>query len=157
MRTDILCLAESLLSSFKERGLRLGVAESCTGGLLGGALTAIDGSSFVFEGGFLVYSNESKVRLLGVDEALLATEGAVSSLVAESMAGGILRGLPSCDVGLSITGVAGAGSEGKASGLVYIGLAFGGGVDSYCYNFVGGRDDIRYASVLEALRLLNKV
>ncbi len=151
MRNDLVIAAEAMLASLRRRGLRLGVAESCTGGLLGAAITAVDGSSSVFEGGFLVYSNAAKVRLLGVDEALIGSYGAVSSQVAEAMAVGVLHYLPSCDLALSITGVAGAASQAKPSGLVYVGFATRARIGSRCYNFAGGRDEIRGLSVLAAL------
>lgn len=151
MRTDIVITAKALLDSLSQRGLRLGVAESCTGGLLGAALTANDGASSVFAGGFLVYSNEAKMTLLGVQKSLLQSYGAVSSQIAEAMAVGVLHYLPECDLALSITGVAGQSSESKPKGLVYIGFADKSTIKSQCYNFAGERNEIRHLSVLAAI------
>jgi len=103
------------------RGLTVAVAESCTGGLLGAALTAVPGSSRYFRGGVVAYADAAKRHLLAVEADLLARAGAVSPEVAEAMASGV-RDLLVADLGLAITGVAGPGAEGTAKpvGLIYV-------------------------------------
>ena len=110
----------------RERGLTLGTAESCTGGLIAKLLTDLPGSSDVFRGGVVSYTNAVKHNVLGVPQELLDTYGAVSPQVAEAMARGAKRAL-GCDLALSSTGVAGPGSDdrGNPIGLVYLGLAWG--------------------------------
>jgi nicotinamide-nucleotide amidase len=116
--------ARALIELCKERGLMIGTAESCTGGLLSAYLTAVPGSSSVFERGFITYSNGAKIEMLGVDADLLAAYGAVSEPVARAMAEGVLARAP-VDLAVSITGVAGpgGGSADKPVGLVFIGSA----------------------------------
>ena len=108
----------------RRRGLRLGFAESCTGGLLGAALTAVPGSSVYVLGGVVAYANEVKINQLGVPAEVIAAEGAVSEEVAACMALGARR-LLGAEVGLGITGVAGPGAEegGKPAGLAFVGLS----------------------------------
>jgi PncC family amidohydrolase len=108
----------------RRRGMRIAVAESCTGGLLGAALTAVPGSSDYVLGGVIAYANSVKTELLGVPEELLRTYGAVSEQCAAAMAEGV-RPLTGAEVGVSITGVAGPGSEGssKPPGLIYVAAA----------------------------------
>ncbi len=105
-------------------GYTLAVAESCTGGLIAQRLTEVPGASKYFMEGVVTYSNEAKIRALGVDQKLLRKHGAVSAEVAEAMASGI-RKRAGTDLGLSVTGVAGpgGGTEEKPVGLVYIALA----------------------------------
>jgi nicotinamide-nucleotide amidase len=121
-------LAGVVLELLKGRGAKVGVVESCTGGLLGALVTDVPGSSEAFVGGFVTYSNELKERLVGVPGEVLQRFGAVSRETAEAMAtGGLMR--LGADYCLSITGVAGpdGGSESKPVGTVWIGLACGGG------------------------------
>src|SRR5579863_10776814 len=110
--------AVSLGRALAEAGLTVAVAESCTGGLLGAALTAVPGSSRYLRGGVIAYANEVKTALLGVPEPLIAQAGAVSAEVAEAMAAGV-RAATGADIGLGITGVAGPGPDGpgKPAGL----------------------------------------
>ena len=136
--------------------MRIATAESCTGGMVAGALTEIPGSSAVFERGFITYSNDAKVELLGVLPDLLAQEGAVSGEVAEAMATGALE-YSLADLAISVTGIAGpdGGTEIKPVGLVYIGLATKAGALFHCKcHFRGSRDEVREQTVHEALRLL---
>jgi len=114
--------ARGLIELCKERALMIGTAESCTGGLLSACLTAVPGSSSVFERGFITYANDAKIEMLGVDADLLAADGAVSETVARAMAEGVLARAP-VDLAVSITGVAGpgGGSADKPVGLVFIG------------------------------------
>jgi len=104
-----------------ELGLTVAVAESCTGGLLGAALTAVPGASRYVRGGIIAYADALKVELLGVDPETLAQLGAVSPEVAAAMAAGV-AGRLGADLGLAITGVAGPGAEGssKPVGLIYV-------------------------------------
>jgi nicotinamide-nucleotide amidase len=154
---DVLDLAAEVLELARGRGARIGTAESCTGGLAAGALTAIAGSSDVVEGGFVTYSNAAKTRLLGVDPELLAAHGAVSEPVARAMAEGALRSLPA-DFAVAITGVAGpgGGTAEKPVGLVHFAAAGGGEPTNHVEVRMGdiGRDEIRIASVIAALDLL---
>lgn len=105
------------------RDLRFACAESCTGGLLARQMTAAAGASDLFWGGAVVYANEAKERLLGVEPALIQAEGAVSGAVAEALVRGLLR-LSGCELGVSITGVAGpgGGTPEKPVGTVWFGL-----------------------------------
>lgn len=132
------------------------VAESCTGGLLSGALTSIPGASAVYPGGFITYSNEAKICVLGVSESTIASHGAVSSLCAAEMARGASR-IMQTDFALSVTGIAGpgGGSSEKPVGLVWIALAAGKRTVSRKLFFPGRpRSIVRLLSVRAALKLL---
>lgn len=124
MRDEIPILARRVLDACFARKLKIATAESCTGGLIAGALTDIAGSSNVFERGFVTYSNEAKHDLLDVPSRLLADHGAVSAEVAEAMALGALAH-SRAQLALSVTGIAGpgGGSADKPVGLVHFGLA----------------------------------
>ncbi len=137
-------LAELVLVELRRRGLRIAVAESCTGGLLGGRLTAVPGSSSQFVGGVIAYADETKERLLGVPSALLRAEGAVSGPVAREMAIGAARSL-GAEVAVSITGIAGpdGGSAEKPVGTVWMGFQLPAGADAILRNLVGTREEIR--------------
>ena len=159
----ILELASLVIEHAKAKGVMLGCVESCTGGLLGAILTSIPGSSDAFAGGLITYSNETKVRLVGVDREALEKHGAVSSPVAAHMAmGGMsVLGVDRC---VSITGVAGpgGGTEDKPVGTVWFGLATKGSHEVKCSlgdfkgeDFGGGRHGIRMQSVELALRMLD--
>jgi len=148
-------LAALVLDEARSLGLRLGVAESCTGGLLGTRLTEIPGSSDVFAGGVIAYDNALKIDLLGVPEAVLAENGAVSEAVARAMAEGAVRrfGLGGA---LSITGVAGpgGGSPEKPVGTVWLGCALGDTVETRRILFPGNRQEVRARAAQAALLLL---
>jgi nicotinamide-nucleotide amidase len=120
----LLVQAETLLQSLRRRRLKLATAESCTGGLIAGLLTEIAGSSDVVERGFVVYSNEAKMALLGVPESVIAAHGAVSEVTARAMAEGALQN-SLADIAISVTGIAGpgGGSPGKPVGLVHLACA----------------------------------
>jgi nicotinamide-nucleotide amidase len=154
---DILQLAEEVLDEAKAKGLKIATAESCTGGLVAGALTAIAGSSDVVDCGFVTYSNEAKSQMVGVDPALIAAHGAVSSQVAMAMAGGALKH-SRADVSVAITGVAGpgGGSAEKPVGLVWFGSTRKGVAPTTVEARYGdiGREAVREESVRQALRLL---
>ena len=136
-------------------GRTLATAESCTGGGIGAALTAVSGSSAVFKGGIISYTNEVKNKLLGVAESTLLEYGAVSAQVAEEMAIGAKRVLRS-DVAVSVTGLAGPGGDdfGNPVGTVYIGYADDTTVFSKKFHFAGDRDAVRDVAVNTALKIV---
>jgi len=147
--------ARALLAALEARGQTLATAESCTGGLIAAALTAIAGSSSVVMAGYVTYSNAAKVRMVGVAESSLAAHGAVSEAVAREMAEGALA-RAEVDIALSCTGIAGPGgaTPGKPVGLVFIGCARRGAptvVERHV--FPGDRAAVRAATVAAALRL----
>jgi PncC family amidohydrolase len=141
--------------ALRARGWTVAVAESCTGGLLGAALTAVAGSSRYVRGGVIAYDNTVKTQLLGVDAGLLDSHGAVSEEVATAMAHGARRRLEA-DVGVGITGVAGPGTEegGKPAGLVYITVVSPTGERVVRLADDLGREGNRAVAVAAALRLL---
>jgi len=151
-----LVLAERVLERCRLSGLKLATAESCTGGLLAGCLTAVAGSSDVVDRGYVTYSNRAKTELLGVPEALTIEFGAVSPEVALAMAEGALDH-SGCDIAVSLTGVAGpgGGTGEKPVGLVYMASARGGRESLHeKHVFDGDRDAVRLQAVDAALRLL---
>jgi PncC family amidohydrolase len=141
--------------ALRTAGLTVAVAESCTGGLLGAALTAVPGSSAYVLGGVIAYADAVKVSLLGVPVTLLATDGAVSEAVAQAMASGVRAAL-GAGVGLAVTGVAGPGAEddGKPAGLVWVACS-GPGAAMRSVRLDGdlGREANRAGAVRAALRL----
>ena len=151
----LLAEAAALLALYRARGLRIVTAESCTGGLVAAALTAIPGSSDVLERGFVTYSTEAKAEMLGVDPALIATVGAVSAEVARAMVEGALARSPA-EVALGVTGIAGPGgaTAAKPVGLVFLGAMRRGAVPVVERRvFPGDRASVRAASVAAAFRL----
>ena len=149
-----------ILDTLAGQGRTLAVAESCTGGGLGAALTAIPGSSAVFVGGVIAYANSVKVGLLGVSVSVLETMGAVSSETAAAMATGVRRAT-GADWGVSTTGIAGpaGGDPSRPVGTVWICVS-GPAVDSTrCerHLFTGDRESIRSSSVRAALELLSRM
>ena len=147
--------AERLVAKLKERGLTCATAESCTGGSVGGAITAVPGSSAVFLGGVISYANEVKRDVLGVPQEILDAHGAVSPECAERMAAGA-RNLLKSDLAVSLTGIAGpdGGSAEKPVGLVWFGLAAKDGVRTEKKIFAGDRAAVRAQAVSHALELL---
>lgn len=151
--------ARRVLDICAERGLMAATAESCTGGLVAAALTAIAGSSSVVDRGFVTYSNEAKAEMLGVPMALIQQHGAVSEPVARAMAEGALAH-SRAQVSVSITGIAGpgGGSADKPVGLVHFAAARQGGITRACHHvFTGDRDSVRAQAVLTALNLLAEI
>lgn len=138
-------------------GWTVALAESCTGGLIAKRLTDVPGSSAYFAGGVVAYSNDAKVRLLGVSETTLAHHGAVSAPVAEEMAVGAAQRF-GATIGLSVTGIAGpgGGSEAKPVGLVFIGCASFGRVQAYRFQFSGDRDRVRTLTSQAALNIVRR-
>lgn len=153
---EILTAAGAALTALRLRGWRVATAESCTGGLIAAALTALPGSSDVVLGGIVAYANGVKTALLCVDAAVIAAHGAVSAEVAGAMADGARRAL-GADVAVAVTGVAGpgGGSAEKPAGLVWFGLATPASTVTEHRVFTGDRAAIRRATVLRALSLLS--
>ena len=150
-------VAAAVLRLAGERGLTLGTAESCTGGLIAGALTAVPGSSAVFKGGVVSYWEEVKTTVLDVDEQVIATQGVVSSACAEQMACGARKVL-GCDIAVSTTGIAGPGGAepGKPVGTVWFGVSTPAGTASLLKTFSGNRATVREMVVSEALEIFLK-
>ena len=153
---ETLALAEAVLALCRARNWHLATAESCTGGLVAAALTAVAGSSGVVERSFVAYSNEAKMELLGVSGDTIAAHGAVSAQTAAAMARGALARAP-VDLAVSIIGVAGpgGGTAQKPVGLVYLGVARkDGGARVERRIFPGDRAAVRDAALVLALELL---
>ncbi len=152
---DATALAAEVLDLARAKGLTVGTAESCTGGLVEAALTAIPGSSDVVMGAVGSYACSVKSALLGVSEQTLAEHGAVSSECASEMACGARTAL-GCDVSVSVTGIAGPGGAvpGKPVGTVWFGVSSGDSVHTECEHFAGDRNQVRLQSVMKALEML---
>ena len=152
--------AFALLELCKAKKLMIATAESCTGGLVVGALTDIAGSSAVVDRGFVTYTNEAKQEMLGVPADTLSQHGAVSRETAEAMANGVLAHAPA-DLAVSITGIAGpgGGSAAKPVGLVHFAAASRSGHRIHRELSYGniGRAEVRRRSVLEALSMLSEL
>ena len=150
-------LHQVVASLLQERGLSLALAESCTGGMLAARLTEVPGSSAFLERGYVSYSNQSKVDLLGVEAALLETWGAVSEEVARAMADGARRAAAS-HLGLGITGIAGptGATPDKPLGLVFIALTGVLGTRLRRLHFPGGRERVRHQACQAALEMLRR-
>lgn len=153
----ILSQSAKLLALARDRDLHIATAESCTGGLIAGALTAIPGSSDVFDRGAVVYANEAKIEMLGVPADLLRQHGAVSAEVARAMAEGALAN-SAADIAVSCTGIAGpgGGSAQKPVGLVYLAVARKTRQtrELECRFGELSRDEIRMRTVAAGLQLL---
>lgn len=149
-------LAEVVLDMCRAKVIRIAVAESCTGGMLGARITAIPGSSDVFIGGVLAYQNTTKVEMLGVEPSDVETHGAVSEAVAVAMARGVRRRL-SADIGISITGIAGpgGGTPEKPVGIVWIALD-GRVSGARGLRLIGDRAEIRQRSAQAALDFVRR-
>jgi nicotinamide-nucleotide amidase len=146
------------LASLRARSLTCVTAESCTGGLIAALLTAVAGSSDVVDRGFVTYSNAAKMQMLGVEEVLLATHGAVSAETAAAMAKGALK-TSAAQIAVSVTGIAGpgGGTMHKPVGLVYLAVASDDQVRVLECRFGDiGRNGVREKSVIAALRLLRE-
>ena len=150
-------LEMAVVRHLKERGLTISTAESCTGGLVAARLVNVSGVSEVFMEGRVTYSNEAKMRLLGVREETLAAHGAVSAETAQEMAAGGAKNAGT-DVCISITGVAGpdGGTDEKPVGLVYMACSLLGHVRVERYQFKGNREKVRELSVMKALDLVRR-
>lgn len=148
--------AKELVEVLAERNLTCATAESCTGGGVGQAITAVSGSSVVFRGGVISYVNAVKRDVLGVDGSILSGAGPVSRPCAEQMASGARR-LTGADIAVSVTGLAGPGGDGvRPAGYVWFGLATAEGVVAENVLFAGDRAAVRDAAVAHAVRMLLK-
>ena len=155
---DIASLAAEAVAALVKSGLTIATAESCTGGLIAGALTSISGSSEVVYGGFVTYANEAKIGMIGVPYALLKQYGAVSKEVAIAMAEGAL-GAAGTHIAIAVTGIAGpsGGSKEKPVGLVHFAVATEDGTTHVRKVFAEmDRDAVRHATVAQALRMVLK-
>ena len=152
---DAADLAEVLLNALRAAGATLAVAESCTGGLLGARITAIPGSSAVFQGGVIAYDDQVKIRDLAVPADLIARHGAVSEEVARAMARGARQRFGT-DAAISITGIAGpgGGTDEKPVGTVWIALSERDHEDAVRHVLLGERDEIRERAAQRGLYLL---
>ena len=154
---DAADLAAEVLALCRARGLTIGVAESCTGGLLGARLTAIPGSSDVVRGGVIAYDDSVKGSILGVPAGVIRAHGAVSEPVVRAMAAGIRTAI-GVDAALAITGIAGpgGGTGEKPVGTVWIALDFRSEVQSRRFVMVGDRGEIRHRSAQAAMEMLRR-
>lgn len=157
---DLIIEAEQLLAELRALAFKIATAESCTGGLIAALLTEIPGSSDVVERGFVTYSNEAKMELIGVPAALIAAHGAVSAEVAAAMSKGALKH-SRAGIAVAVTGVAGpgGGSPSKPVGLVHLAAARNGHSIVPLVRHYGdlGRSAIRMATVRDALALIRTV
>ena len=153
--TALQTAAMAALDACRAAGWQVATAESCTGGLIAGALTVIAGASDVMDRGFVTYSNAAKTDMLGVPDSLFVHHGAVSEPVARAMAEGAISRSRAA-IAVAVTGIAGPGGGGakKPVGLVCFGLATPQGTSTERHVFTGDRDAVRHAAVLRALWLI---
>ena len=157
--SEVTTLAQALISTLTRQNKSIVTAESCTGGLIAGALTAISGSSEVVFGGFVTYANAAKTRMIAVPEDVLTAHGAVSAETARAMASGALA-KADADVAIAVTGIAGptGGTPQKPVGLVFVGCATPEEVRHVELRLGDlGRDGIREATVVAALKIVLEV
>jgi len=157
--SELNALASTALAALAERGWRVSLAESCTGGWIAKVLTDVPGSSAGFEAGFVTYANRAKEATLGVSAATLANAGAVSRPTVLEMAAGARR-CSGAELAVAVSGIAGpgGGTEGRPVGLVWFGWQTAGGTHDAAYeNFSGDRDAVRRQAVARALRLIGSL
>ncbi len=150
-------LGQDVANLLRQKGLTLGVVESATGGLISHLITSIPGSSDYYKGSIIAYSNEAKIKIVGVGEATINKYGAVSPQVAEEMARGGRKVL-AADVCLADTGIAGptGATPGKSVGLFYVGLSHHAGTYSQKHNFQGDREENKRSAAEAALGWLKE-
>lgn len=157
---EIKKLASETLELCRKKGLQISTAESCTGGLIIGALTEIAGSSDVVDRGFITYTNQAKMEMLGVPVETLKIDGAVSSVTALAMAKGAIEN-SDADIAVSVTGIAGpgGGTDRKPVGLIHMAAMKRDDEALHQQHNFGdiGRDAVREATVIAALKLLQKI
>ncbi|MDA7599767.1 CinA family protein [Alphaproteobacteria bacterium] len=155
--SDISNLASQIVASAAGQQI-IAMAESCTGGMVAAAITDIAGSSAVLDRGFVTYSNEAKMEMLGVSADTLATHGAVSKETAIEMVGGVLANAPAATIAVSITGIAGpgGGSHDKPVGLIHFASQYRGeDAIASMQIFAGDRAEIRQQATYHALIMIN--
>jgi nicotinamide-nucleotide amidase len=152
---ELLDLARRIGAACRERGIRLGAAESCTGGLVGHVITEVPGSSDYFAGALVTYGNEIKIALVGVPAEVLEAHGAVSAQVAKAMADGARERL-GVDTAVAVTGIAGpdGGSAAKPVGLTYVAISDGAGGDVRRFVWDSDRSGNKRLSAAAALELV---
>lgn len=140
-----------ILDEMRDKGLKISVAESCTGGYVSHMITNVPGASDIFERGVITYSNKSKIHILGIDSSLIDKFGTVSNVVAKQMAEGVRR-ISDTDIGIGVTGIAGpsGGTENKPVGLVYVSFSVRGQLIQEKYEFHSNRIGFK-RMVLEAI------
>ena len=150
--------SEILLYKCLEKKLTVTTAESCTGGMIASSIVSISGSSTIFKSSVVTYSNEMKSKILNIPLTLINENGAVSKVIAYTMAYNVLD-LMNSDISIAVTGIAGpgGGSKNKPVGLVYIGIGTKQNIVTKRYLFKGNRLKIRQETTLEALKLSNKI
>jgi len=155
LHKELLKAAEDVFAAFLSMGKTLATAESCTGGLLGAAVTSLPGSSDMYLGGIISYANDVKTALLGVDPDLLLQQGAVNEEVARQMATGV-KEATGAEIAVAITGIAGpsGGSPEKPVGTVFVCYLDGENDRLEMYSFEGDRAQIRHQTVLTVLNEL---
>lgn len=143
-----------LVAKLRKKNKKISVAESCTSGWIAAMIGNVPGASYVFDESYVTYSNEAKMRILGVNKETLDLYGAVSHETAVEMANGVLA-VSGADIGVAVTGIAGpdGGTEEKPVGLVYIGVATKRSTKAYKYIFKGNRNKVRFNTAKTALKL----
>ena len=150
--------SEILLHNCLEKNLTITSAESCTGGMIASSIVSISGSSAIFKSSVITYSNDMKSKILNIPLTLINENGAVSKIIAYTMASNVLD-LMNSDLSIAVTGIAGpiGGSENKPVGLVYIGIGTKKNIVTKRYLFKGNRLKVRQETTLEALKLANEI
>ena len=154
---DIMQLAQNIIEKAQQKTIIIALAESCTGGMVATALTNISGSSAVLDRGFVTYSNQAKIDILGVSNATLTQHGAVSEQTARAMVEGTLNAAPTADLALSVTGIAGPGGGGpdKPVGLVHFACQHRDSLQTHAKHFFSGdRNMVRQQAVHTALMMI---
>jgi PncC family amidohydrolase len=148
--------SKKIIHYLKKKKIRISFAESCTGGLLSSAITAVDGSSKVFDLGLVAYSNQSKINILKIPKSIIRKYGTVSEQVCLAMTKNLSK-ISKTDISVSVTGIAGpkGGTKEKPVGLVYVGIKKGNKIEIKKYLFKNkGREYIQKATVKKSLRLI---
>ena len=150
--------SEILFHNCLEKKLTITTAESCTGGMIASSIVSVSGSSAIFKSSVVTYSNEMKSKILNIPLTLINENGAVSKVIAYTMAYNVLD-LMNSDISIAVTGIAGpgGGSKNKPVGLVYIGIGTKQNIVTKRYLFKGNRLKVRQETTLEALKLSNKI
>ena len=150
--------SEILFNNCLEKKLTVTTAESCTGGMIASSIVSVSGSSAIFKSSVVTYSNEMKSKILNIPLTLINENGAVSKVIAYTMAYNVLD-LMNSDISIAVTGIAGpgGGSKNKPVGLVYIGIGTKQNIVTKRYLFKGNRLKVRQETTLEALKLSNKI